>query len=101
MKIHIKALSRSTIFTIILIAIFTIWSGVSKLFKTFLVDITGHHWVTKGVFSLLFFVLLYFFFSKIYKDSSLNIRKETYYVIGSVILSGLAIFLFYILHFFG
>ena len=99
MKLNVKALSRSVIATITLITILTIWGELSKQFKTVLASITGHHWVTKGVVSLVFFVAIYFIFSRLYKDS-LNTKKEIYSVIWSTILGGLIIFLFYVGHFF-
>ncbi|MEK6916520.1 MAG: hypothetical protein AABW92_02135 [Nanoarchaeota archaeon] len=97
MKIHEKALTISTSSTIVLIAVLTIWSELSTPFKIWLTGIAGHHWVTKGVFSLVFFVITYFVFSKFSED---NVKKETSCVVVSAILSGLAIFLFYIWHFF-
>ena len=99
MKIYTKSLTRSTIGTIWLIVIVTIWGELSTPFKTFLANITGHHWVTKGVFSLVFFVLLYLLSSTASKDA-MDIMKETYYILVSVILGGLIIFLFYVWHFF-
>ncbi|MBI4692333.1 MAG: hypothetical protein HY773_02780 [Candidatus Terrybacteria bacterium] len=99
MKIHIKSLGWSTMGTIGLITVMTIWGELSKPFKDFLVGITGHHWTAKGVFSLVFFILVYFIFSKL-SDDSLDIKRETYYVVGTAILGGLAIFIFYLWHFF-
>lgn len=99
MKIHIKSLSRSTTGTIALITLVTVWSELSKPFKTFLADITGHHWVTKGLFSLAFFLFLYYIFSRLYKVST-DVKMETYYVIGAIILGGATIFIFYLWHFF-
>ena len=99
MNINIKSLTQSTTWTIILITILTIWSELSKPFKGFLTNFSGHHWVTKGIFSLVFFIILYFILSKIYEDS-LDVKKETYYVVGATILGGLIIFIFFVEHFF-
>lgn len=99
MNIHVKSLSRSTAGTIALISLVTVWSELSRPFKTFLVDVTGHHWVTKGVFSMVFYILLYLIFSRLYKEST-DIKRETYYVFGATILGGVTIFIFYIWHFF-
>ncbi|MBC8500398.1 MAG: hypothetical protein ISS25_03755 [Nanoarchaeota archaeon] len=99
MRIHVKSLSWSTAITMLAVAIVTVWSELSKPFKSFLAGITGHHWVTKSVFSVILFVLLYFIFMKMLKETD-DVKKETYYVIGSAVLGGLVIFIFYVWHFF-
>ena len=76
----------------------TILGELSKSFKTFLTSITGHHWVTKGVVSLIFFVIIYFLISKTVKDNVDSIN-ETIYTATAVILGGLIIFGFYVWHF--
>lgn len=102
MKLNLKALNRATIKTIWLVVIMTIWSEMNKPFKEFLAGITGHHWVTKGVFSVFFFVLIYLILKEVYKNKKdeFDIKKETMYLIGSTVLGGLAIFIFYIWHYF-
>ena len=98
MKFNIKSLNYSTILTICLIVMLTILGELSKSFKTFLTSITGHHWVTKGVVSLIFFVIIYFLISKTVKDNVDSIN-ETIYTATAVILGGLIIFGFYVWHF--
>lgn len=97
-KIHSTAITRSTVATIALIVAMTVASELSKVFKAFLADFTGHHWVTKGVFSIIFFILSYFVFKKLFKDS--DDSKEILYVVASSIIGGLAIFMFYLWEFF-
>lgn len=99
-KINIKSLSRSVILTIVLITTMTIWADMSKPFKDLLVKITGHHWTAKGLIASLFFIIVYFILSKFYNDEGVNVGRETYYVITSAVLGGLAILIFYIWHFF-
>ena len=98
MKFNIKSLNYSTLLTICLIVMLTILGELSKSFKTFLTSITGHHWVTKGVVSLIFFVIIYFLISKTVKDNVDSIN-ETIYTATAVILGGLIIFGFYVWHF--
>src|SRR3989338_6929803 len=95
---NIKALSLSTILTIILTVILTILGEISKSFKDTLAGITGHHWVTKGVFAFAIFFILYFVFGKM-SDKNLNVWIEAkkvawVTVIGILIISG-----FFIWHF--
>ena len=98
MKFNIKSLNYSTILTVSLIVILTLWSELSEQFKIFLASITGHHWVTKGIFSLIFFVIIYSLLSKTVKDRIDSIY-ETVYTVIAVILGGIIIFGFYVWHF--
>lgn len=99
MKLNIKSLNYATILTIFLIVVFTIWGELSKSFKTFLVNLTGHHWVTKGISSLVFFIIIYFLVLRFVKDRPDSISQVTYTVIV-VILAGVIIFGFYLWHLF-
>ena len=91
-----KALTRAAGLTIILIAIATIASELSSSVKQFLILVGGHHWVGKSILSLVFFGVLYAVFAKLSKDTfSL---KDTWYLIASTFVSGLAILIFYIQH---
>jgi len=98
MKLNIKSLNYSTILTICLIVVLTILGELSEFFKTFLTSITGHHWVTKGVFSLIFFVIIYFLTSKIVKDGD-DLTRQIIYTIIATILGAIIIFEFYLWHF--
>ena len=91
-----KALTRAAALTIALIAVATIGSELSAPFKQLLSSIGGHHWVGKSVLSLIFFAVLYAVFSKL-SDDSFSL-KDTWLLIGSVVISGLAILIFYVLH---
>lgn len=99
MTIRTKALSIATSATIWLIAVLTIWSELSKPLKDFLAGISGHHWVTKGIASAVFFVLFYFILAKFLKETD-DVKKEVSYALWSAILGGLAILTFYLWHFF-
>jgi|SRR3989344_7182518 len=98
MKLNIKSLNYSTILTICLIVVLTILGELSESFKTFLTSITGHHWVTKGVFSSIFFVIIYFLISRTNKDGA-ELTRQVIYTIIAAVLSAIIIFWFYVLHF--
>ena len=93
------ALARSTIGVIIFITVITIWAEMSSGLKGALAAVTGHHWVTKSVFSVILFAILAFAFNKM--PEAERIDRELEYVLGATVIGGLAIFIFYVLHFFG
>ena len=91
-----KALTRAAAVSIALIAAATIGSELSVSFKQLLSSIGGHHWIGKSVLSVVVFGLLYPVFSKI-SDHRFAL-KDTGLLIGTVIISGLAILVFYVMH---
>jgi hypothetical protein len=91
-----KALTRAAALTIALIAVATIGSELAGSFKQLLSSIGGHHWIGKSVLSVVFFGLLYLIFSKV-SDDNLALR-DTGVLIVTVLISGLAILGFYVLH---
>ena len=98
MKLNIKSLNYSTILTLCLVVVLTLLSELSNSLKTFLTNITGHHWVTKSVLSLIFFVVIYFLISKTVKDWA----DSNHLIIDAIVvtlLGGAIIFGFYAWHF--
>ena len=91
-----KALTRAAAVSIALIAAATIGSELFGAFKQLLSSIGGHHWIGKSVLSVVIFGLLYLVFSKI-SDRRFTL-KDTGLLIGTVIVSGLAILIFYVMH---
>ncbi len=98
MKPNSKALITSTIGVIWLIVGMTLLGEVSEPFKSFLVQLAGHHWVGKGGIAVVAFVALYLALKK--SKESEDILRGALIVVGSVILGGLIIFLFFLQHFF-
>ena len=91
-----KALTRAAAVSIALIAAATIGSELSAAFKQLLSSIGGHHWIGKSVLSVVVYGLLYLVFSKI-SDRRFTL-KDTGLLVGAVIISGLAILGFYVMH---
>jgi hypothetical protein len=91
-----KAIIHAAIITIAWIAIATIGSELSGAFKQLLTSIGGHHWIGKSILTVVFFVLSYLALTK-FSDDELSL-KDTLSLVGMVILAGLAILIFYILH---
>ena len=98
MSINVKSLVYSTLGAIDVITALAIFGELWKPLKLFLTDITGHHWITKGVFALGFFLIWYLISFKL-NNGFLDIKRWTYYVVGAVIFCGLAIFAFFTIHY--
>lgn len=94
---NIKSMSISTIAVIIAITIITLYGELSSTFKDFLKNITGHHWTSKSIISIIIFFGLYFFLVK--SDDDLDVFKEACIVSIITILASLIIFGFYLWHF--
>lgn len=99
MKVNIKSMSISTILTIIFIVFMTIYSELNKVFKDFLKNLAGHHWVAKGIIAVIFFILVYFILKNFINDNK-KVKETVVWVIIAVILGSLAIFGFYVYEFF-
>jgi hypothetical protein len=90
-----RALIRSTAIVIVLIAVFTILSEQFSSVKSFFA-LFGHHWIGKSVLSLLSFGALYLVLAR--SDRNID-RGNVWWLIGAVILSGVAIAGFFTWHF--
>jgi hypothetical protein len=66
--------------------------------KKGMADAMGHHWTTHGVIVLTLFVILGFLFSSLVKVENWNANKLCNAIVGSVILAGIGLALFYLLH---
>ena len=75
----------------------TIFSELSPSFKDLLKSITGHHWLTKSVVSIVFFFLIYLSFSKTKTKLKTEDIRNT---IITTLVGFLAITLFYVWHYF-
>lgn len=99
MKIHSTALTYATIFSVWLIVSLTILTEIFASLKSFLVSFTGHHWPSKGIITLVAFLLTYLILSR--KEESGNILKGVWIVAGSIVFGGLLIFSFFLYEFLG
>jgi hypothetical protein len=70
--------------------------GVLALMKS----ITGHHWITQGLFNLILFVVLGWALSKTNKGDGMKMSANglVSYIVGAVIISEVLITGFYLLH---
>ena len=99
-RINIPSLGISTILTIILITFMTLYAEFNAVFKDFLKNLTGHHWTSKGVIALVFFVVSYLILKQ-FSSTNNDSKKMIDLVIISALLGSLVIFLFFSYEFFG
>lgn len=98
----IIASSLSATLTVIFVTIITIVAELTPSFKEFLKNLSGHHWTSKSILSLVFYIaamiLLYFVFRNIdARKVSTHIALATW----TTVLGILALLLFYTAHNFG
>ena len=101
MKNNSKAATMSANITIVVIALMTIIGEIVKPFKDLLASVppVGHHWVTKGIISVILFALLYFVLGKVFEEEKSGEIKGAMSTVIVTVLSGLAILIFYVLHY--
>lgn len=66
--------------------------------KKGMADAMGHHWTTHGIVVLTLFVVLGFAFSGLVKGENWRANKLCNAIVGSIILGGMGLALFYLLH---
>ena len=94
---RIRSMSFATIVTVATITIITIIAELSEGFKNALKSVTGHHWITKSVFSIIFFFSLYFLLVR--TDDNLDVLKEVKMIVWVTMISSLIIIGFFAWHF--
>lgn len=97
MRLNARALTYATIAVIWLSVVMAIGTEVSEPFKTFLTNLAGHHWIAKSLIDVVAFVLLYVMFKGMREGNA--VLPRAFAVIVSAILSGCAIFFYYVYHF--
>ncbi len=95
---RIRSMNFATIFTIIVIALVTIFAELSEGFKNILKSITGHHWITKSLLAFVLFFGIYFIFKK--SDKDLDVLAESWKLIWITLLASLVLFGFFSWHYF-
>tara|TARA_Y100000310_G_scaffold282268_1_gene303343 strand:- start:287 stop:580 length:294 start_codon:yes stop_codon:yes gene_type:complete len=94
---NIKTVEKSVIWTSISIVFMTIVGELSPGFKQ-LLAFSGHHWVGKGIISLVLFWIFSVVFSR--KSDEINPLTSAKKILWTIIISFIFIFGFYIWHYF-
>lgn len=97
----VKSSAYAAVLTIVFVTVLTIWAELSLPIKDGLKSISGHHWTTKSIFSVLFFIVIFLklnYFSK--TASAEDVRESLYALITFTIVGIFALTLFFAGHHF-
>jgi hypothetical protein len=101
MKNKIAAAAWSASITMIVMVAVIITGEYVASFNAFLASLTGHHWVTKSVFEVVLFVVLFVVFAFMMKKDKKAPMKGVMptFIVGLASIAVLVVF--YVLHFMG
>ena len=68
--------------------------------KSWMKSLSGHHWITHGIFVIVLFIVLGYIFSRTDIDKKIDADKISFLVIVGTILGGLIIVGFFFKHLF-
>ena len=98
----VYASSLSAIISAIYVVVITIWAEESVALKDWLAGLTGHHWVSKSVFTVaIYFGLLIIFYLLPKKTEDQSLTKYLNALTLTAFLGTGAILLYYTSHFLG
>jgi len=91
----------SALITGLAVVAVTIYMEYSPAFKVVLTNLTSHHWISKSVGSLILYFVLFFILNKIGGENKneFQVKRALWSLFIVTILSGLAIFAFFVWHF--
>lgn len=95
---RVRSMSLSVILSVIVTTAITIWAEFSVPLKDFLKSITGHHWVTKSILSIIIFFGVYLIARP--SEKNINILNKTKKVIWVTLICILALLAFFTWHYF-
>jgi len=91
-------LALATMVAIVAIVVMTVAAELSGGFKGILADLTGHHWVSKGLLALGIFLVTWLVSALGLKEEPKKIRAWALATVGISLAGTTAIFLFYLSH---
>lgn len=98
----IFASALAAIITIIFVVIITIWAELSIPLKDWLKNFSGHHWVSKSIFSVLLYVVaMAIFYWTSRNPSEILLRKILFFILVFMALGTIVITAFYTGHNYG
>jgi len=95
---RIKAFSISAITSIIVVTLFTLIGELAHPFKDVLKAITGHHWITKSVLSVIIFVVPGLILSYTIKSDRDDSGKYIWGVVGTALIGSIVLLVYFIIH---
>jgi|SRR3989338_4248186 len=97
--VNIKAMSISTMLTVVLIFLITIYTELNSGFKDALKAFAGHHWVAKGIIAFVFFIVAYYVLNHFVSKKE-DVLENVELVLVFTVVCSVGIFLFYLYEFF-
>lgn len=91
---RIRSMSLALILTVVFISAVTIAGELSEGVKNILKALTGHHWITKSLLSLILFFGTYIFVKK--SDDKIDILRESKRIFWVIILACAILFGFFL-----
>jgi hypothetical protein len=98
-RFSIRSLAYASHAAIWFVTLITVAAERSAAVKSFLAGLSGHHWTAKSIIALLLFFATALIFAN--KEDPQDVGGLITAVLASAILGALAIFVFYLLHFYG
>ncbi|MEK9209252.1 MAG: hypothetical protein AAB926_00280 [Patescibacteria group bacterium] len=97
----IDSVGFGAVAAVIFVVFATIVAELFSSFKDFLKEFSGHHWTSKGIFAFLVFLAVSFLAYFCQKKTNLDKTAKILFTLGYVsVLGSLAIFGFYLWHYF-
>ena len=93
-----SAFGLSVAVTSVLTALLVIAKETTPALKAWMKAFAGHHWTTHGLITLLVFVALALLLAQLRLSERLTTTALTLVLAGGIVLSGLLIFGFYLVH---
>lgn len=88
----------ATAITIILTALLLVLKETNKGLKGWFASLSGHHWTTHGVLTLLVFVVLGLLLSQLRLEERWDARKLSIIILTATILGSLIMTIFFLVH---
>ncbi|RJR47895.1 MAG: hypothetical protein C4567_00600 [Deltaproteobacteria bacterium] len=88
----------ATAIIIILTSVLLVIKEVNKGLKGWFAGLSGHHWTTHGVLTILAFVILGLLLSQIRLEEKWDAKKLAVVILTATILGGLIVTIFFLVH---
>jgi len=94
----VSAAFKSATVSILFLTVVTICAEFSVQLKSFLANLTGHHWTAKGMLGAILFVALIVLFNATGKEE--DVSKSISIAITTTVTGMVALLVFYVIHYF-
>lgn len=97
----ITSSALATIITVVFVVVITVWAELFAPLKNWLASLSGHHWTSKSIFSVLVYIVVTAVAYLLpYKNSDESLRRLLIFLVVFTILGVFSIALFFTGHYF-